>query len=170
MGIVRSAIRLLVVAVAAGVFAAASLAGPVTKQNGKAPAFSGFTSICTLPQYLFYGFCDGDAAKFTGVKGKMDAVQTKVGRYDLNFTFSGLTPGAVYRLWGNNGSFFVIGTVIADLSGNAKFGYQTSSPAGLGFDLNFIRGDWDVNGVTIVTSYWTNQLLSVNPDGTISAG
>ena len=165
----RNVIRISVLA-AACVFAAAALAGPVTKQNGKSPAFTGFTSICTLPQYLFYGFCDGDATKFTNVAGKMDAVQSKLGRYDLNFSFTNLAPGATYRLWGNNGSFFVIGTAIADASGGVKFGYQTTSPAGLGFDLNQLRGDWDVNGITLVTSYWSNQLLSVNPDGTISAG
>ncbi len=51
----------LSVAVAACVVAAAALGAPVTKQNGKSPAFSGFTSICTLAPYLFYGDCAGDA-------------------------------------------------------------------------------------------------------------
>ena len=54
-------------------------------------------------------------------------------------------------------------------SGSISFEYQTRAPAGLGFDLNRVRGDWDVDGVTSVTSYWSNQLLTVNPDGTISA-
>jgi hypothetical protein len=157
------------VVVAALVFSAVAFAGPVTKQNGKS-GLAPFASICTLPQYLFYGFCDGDAAAFTNVSGKLDVVQSKPGRYDLNFTFTNLTPGGVYRLWGNNGSFFVVATAVADLSGSAKYTYQTTSPAGLGFDLNSIRGDWDVNGVTIVTTYWTNHLLGVNSDGTLSAG
>ena len=166
---VRSAIRLFVV-VAACVFVATAAGKPLTKQNGKSPAFTGFTSICTLPPYLFYGFCGGSSGNFTNVSSRMNAVQAKPGRYNLEFSFSGLTPGGVYRLWGNNGSFFVVGTDVADRSGSVDFDYQTTSPAGLGFDLNSIRGDWDVNGVTIVTSYWSNQLLTVNSDGTLSAG
>jgi hypothetical protein len=169
MGIVRSAIRLVVV-VAACVFVATAAGKPLTKQNGKSPAFTGFTSICTLPPYLFYGFCGGNSSTFTNVTSRMNAVQAKPGRYNLEFSFSGLTPGGVYRFWGNNGAFFVIGTDIADGSGSVDFDYQTTSPAGLGFDLNFIRGGWDVNGITIVTSYWSNQLLSVHSDGTLSAG
>jgi hypothetical protein len=165
---VRRSIHISVI-VAALVFAAAAFGAPVTKQNGKS-SLTPFTSICTLPQYLVYGFCDGDATAFTNVKGKLDAVQSKPGRYDLNFTFTNLTPGGVYRLWGNNGSFFVVGTAVADLSGSAKYTYQTTSPAGLGFDLNVVRADWDVNGITIVTSYWSNQLLSVKSDSTLSAG
>ncbi len=164
----RACIRLTVV-VAACVFAAAALGAPLTKQNGKSPAFSAFTSICTLPQYLFYGYCEGDASAFTNVQGRMNAVQAKPGRYNLGISFTNLIPGAVYRLWGNNGSFFVIGTDVADLSGSVEFDYQSTSPAGLGFDLNRVRAGWDVNGVTIVTSYWSNQLLAVNPDGTLSA-
>lgn len=166
---IRSAIRLLIV-IAACVFVASAFGKPLTKQNGKSPAFTEFTSICTLPPYLFYGFCDGNSSNFTNVTGRMNAVQPKAGRYNLELSFGGLTPGAVYRLWGNNGSFFVIGTQIADSAGSVDFAYQTASPAGLGFDLNQLRGGWDVNGITLVTSYWSNQLLSVNPDGTISAG
>jgi hypothetical protein len=166
---VRSAIRLFVV-VAACVFVATAAGKPLTKQNGKSPAFTGFTSICTLPQYLNYGFCNGNATAFSGVKSRMNAVQPKPGRYNLEFSFSGLTPGAVYRFWGNNGAFFVIGTQIADGSGSVDFDYETTSPAGLGFDLNQLRGDWDFNGITLVTSYWSNQLLSVNTDGTLAAG
>lgn len=161
---VRSAIRLVVV-VAACVFVAAAAGKPLAKQNGKSPAFEDFTSICTLPPYLFYGFCNGDATRFTNVRGKMNAVQAKPGRYNLEFTFENLTPGVNYRLWGNNGSFFSIGTAVADSSGSVEYSYQTTSPAGLGFDLNTVLGD-----VTIVTSYWSNQLLTVNPDGTLSAG
>jgi hypothetical protein len=171
MGMVRSAIRLAIVA-AACVFAAAAFAGPITKQNGKAPAFANFTSICTLPPYLFYGFCNGDATTFTNVQGKIDAVQAKPGRYDLDFTFTNLTPNAPYRLYGNNGAFFVIGATVANGSGTVKFSYQTTSPAGLGFDLNRILGaDITVPGdATVVTSYWSNQLLRVNPDSTLAAG
>jgi hypothetical protein len=172
MGSVRSAIRLSIVA-AACVFAAAAFAGgPITKQNGNSPAFANFTSICTLPGFISYGFCNGDATTFTNVKGRIDAVQPKVGQYNLDLTFTNLTPGAPYRLWGNNGSFFVIGAALANASGTLKFSYQTSSPGGLGFDLNRIL-DSTVNGpgdVTVVTSYWSHQLLRVNPDTTLSAG
>jgi hypothetical protein len=159
----------LSVAAAACVVAAAALGAPVTKQNGRSPAFTGFTSICTLAPYLFYGDCNGDATAFTNVKSRMNAIQAKAGRYNLEFTFSNLTPGTVYRLWGNDGAFFKIGTAVVGDTGSVSFEYQTKAPAGLGFDLNHIRGDWDVNGVTQMTSYWSNQLLTVNPDGTLSA-
>ena len=166
---VGRALLCLSVAAAACVVAAAALGAPVTKQNGKSPAFTGFTSICTLAPYLFYGDCNGDATAFTNVKTRMNAIQAKPGRYNLEFTFSNLTPGTVYRLWGNDGAFFKIGTAVVGDTGSVSFEYQTRAPAGLGFDLNRIRGDWDVNGFTQVTSYWSNQLLAVNPDGTLSA-
>lgn len=159
----------LSVAVAACVVAAAALGAPVTKQNGKSPAFSGFTSICTLAPYLFYGDCAGEPTKYTNVQGRINAIQAKPGRYNLDFTFTHLTPGEVYRLWGNNGSFFKIAKTVADASGSISFSYQTTAPAGLGFDLNRLRGGLDVDEVTVVTSYWSNQLLTVLPDGTISA-
>jgi hypothetical protein len=75
------------------VAAGPSFAGPITKQNGQKPAFDAFTSICAVPGYANYGLCGGDATRFTGIKGKMNAVQPKQGRYNLDFTFTGLTPG-----------------------------------------------------------------------------
>jgi hypothetical protein len=105
---VGRALMCLLVATAACVVAAAALGAPVTKQNGKSPAFSGFTSICTLAPYLIYGDCNGDATAFTNVNSRMNAIQAKPGRYNLEFTFSNLTPGTVYRLWGNDGAFFTI--------------------------------------------------------------
>jgi hypothetical protein len=41
---------------------------------------------------------------------------------------------------------------------------HTTRPA-----LNQLRGGLDMDEVTVVTSYWSNQLLTVNPDGTLSA-
>ena len=107
--------------------------------------------------------------RYTNVQGRINAIQAKPGRYNLDFTFTNLTPGEVYRLWGNNGSFFKIAKAVADASGSISFSYQTTAPAGLGFDLNRLRGGLDVDEVTVVTSYWSNQLLTVLPDGTISA-
>ncbi len=59
---------------------------------------------------------------------------------------------------------------MAALDGTAKFSYQTSSPSNLGFDLNILRDPDDFHGVTLVTSYWSEQALQVlNPDGTLYA-
>jgi hypothetical protein len=156
-----------IVAVAVG--AAPSQAGPITKQNGSNPAFEAFTSICSVAGYADYGLCGGDVTRFTQVKGKMNAVQPKLGRYNLDFSFTGLTPGVEYRLWATrdaipyNGTYFEVGRAFADAAGNAAYKLQTTSPGGLGFDLNTVLGD-----VTIVTSWWSGQYLVVNADGTIS--
>lgn len=150
---------------AALMVAPAFAGGPVTKQNGATPAFDAFTSICAVSGYASYGNCGGDVTTYTNVSGRIDAVQAKQGRYNLNFTFRNLTPGVIYRLWGTYGSgFFEIGTTVADDSGVVQFSYQTTSPVGLGFDLNIFHGD-----VTVVTSYWSGQLLAMNPDGTLYA-
>jgi hypothetical protein len=164
----------LVLAVAAavlavGVVAAPSNAGPITKQNGVNPAFDAFTSICSVPGYADYGLCGGDATRFTQIKGKMNAVQAKQGRYNLDFSFTNLTPGVEYRLWATRdaipfqGTYLEVGRAFADAAGNAAYKLQTTSPGGLGFDLNTVQGD-----VTIVTSWWSGQYLVVNADGTIS--
>ena len=106
---------------------------------------------------------------FANVQGKLNAIQAKQGRYNLDFTFSNLTPGVEYRLWATHDaqpydlSFFVVGRAFADLSGNAVFKLQTTTPGGLGFDLNTVEPN-----VTVVTSWWSGQYLVVNPDGTLS--
>jgi len=146
-----------------------SSAGPITKQNGSKPAFNAFTSICAVPGYASYGYCGGDVTRFSDVKGKLNAIQAKQGRYNLEFTFEGLTPGVEYRLWAtrdalpHNLSFVEAGRAFADLAGNVGFKLQTTQPGGLGFDLNTV----DPN-VTIVTSWWSGQYLVVNADGTLS--
>lgn len=137
-------------------------AGPVTKQNGSTPVLR-FTSICAVGGYAEYGNCNGDVTTYTNIDGRMNAVQAKPGRYNLGFAFKNLTPGVNYRLWGNNGSFFSIGTAVADTAGEVRFSYQTSSPAGLGFDLNIVDGD-----ITVVTSLWSGQRLGVNPDSSLN--
>ena len=155
--------------IAVGVAAGPSQAGPITKQNGVNPAFDAFTSICSVPGYADYGLCDGDVTRFTDVKGKMNAIQSKQGRYNLDFTFTNLTPGVEYRLWATyngvpgGGTYLEVGRAIADLSGKAAYKLQTSEPSGLGFDLNTVQGD-----ITIVTSWWSGQYLIVNGDGTLS--
>jgi hypothetical protein len=148
-------------------------AGPITKQNGSTPVFKDFTSICTVPGYLNFGACDGNATKFTWIKGKVNAIQPKEGRWNLGISFTGLQPGLAYRLWGNQdgatpspgvvSGFFVIGDAVADANGTANFSYQTSNPNNLGFDLNMMP--WNI---TVVTSYWSQQAIKVlNADGTL---
>jgi hypothetical protein len=176
--------RVLTIAATVAAFAllacsAALGGGPITKQNGQSPAFSSFTSICAVSGYASYGFCAGSTTTFSGVKGKINAVQAKPGRYNLGISFDGLTPGATYRLWGNRDGaaqagkidgFFKIADAVADGGGSVEFDYQTTDPAPLAFDLNQLRDPWDVNGITIVTSYWSKQFLHVNADTSLSAG
>jgi len=158
--------------------AAVAAAAPITKQNGSAPLFKDFTSICGVPGYVNYGLCNGSSTTFTDVTGRINAVQPKPDIWNLGFTFTHLQPGALYRLWGNRqgttpvageiSGFFIIGTVTAALDGTARFSYQTSSPTNLGFDLNFLSSPDVYNGTTLVTSYWSSQWIQVlNPDGTL---
>jgi hypothetical protein len=153
-------------------------ADPITKQNGSTPVFKDFTSICTVAGYVNFGWCGGDPTKFTWIKGKVNAIQAKEGRWNLGISFSGLTPGMTYRLWGNQdgatpspgviSGFFIIGDAVADSAGTARYSYQTTNPNNLGFDLNVIDHPWSYNGVTLVTSYWSQQAIKVlNPNGTL---
>ena len=148
-------------------FAGVSQAGgPATKQNGSTPVISTFTPICAVPGYANYGLCGGSTTTFDGVGGKMNAVQPKAGSYNLDFSFSGLTPGVEYRLWATKDAVLPwteVGRAFATASGTLAFKFQTTSPSGLGFDLNTINGD-----ITIVTSWWSGQKLVVNADGTLS--
>jgi hypothetical protein len=172
-------LSLALVSALALVASSAALAGggPITKQNGKNPLFTDFTSICAVAGYVNYGDCAGSTSTFGDVKGRINAIQAKPGRWNLGISFKNLHPGTVYRLWGNRdglaiagelAGFFQIGTVTAGFDGSAEFDYQTTDPANLGFDLNYLRGDWDTNGITVVTSYWSQQSIKVmNPDGTL---
>jgi hypothetical protein len=164
----RSALAGLVVATLA--FAGASQAGgPVTSQNGKNPAISAFTSICAVPGYSHYGLCGGSTASSTDVAGKLNAIQPKPGRYNLEFSFTNLTPGVEYRLWATRdavpfgGSWSEVGRSFADGSGSVSYKLTTDDPDGLGFDLNTVAGD-----ITIVTSWWSGQKLVQNADGTLA--
>ena len=152
--------------VAALLLAASAQGGPITKQNGSSPVISAFTPICAVPGYASYGHCGGSTSTFSGVRGTMNAVQAKPGRYNLEFSFSGLTPGVEYRLWStkDTGSpWNEVGRAFASESGALSFKLQTTSPGGLGFDLNTVLGD-----VTVVTSWWSGQKLVVNADSTLS--
>ena len=150
---------------------AAAGGGPITKQNGSTPVFTSFASICALASYASYGYCAGGKSTLPLVSGKINAVQAKRGVWNLGLSFAGLQPGQAYTLWGNSTpgpavpgqivGFFAIGTVVADTDGTAEFDYRTTAPENLGFDLN-------LNGYTIVTSYWSNQRLHVNADSTLS--
>ncbi len=143
--------------------------GPITKQNGSDAVIKAFTSICAVSGYADYGLCGGDVTKFTNVGGKMNAIQPKAGTYNLEFVFTNLTPGVEYRLWATRdavpfgGTFTEVGRATADGAGSAKYQLQTTSPGGLGFDLNTVQGD-----TTIVTSWWSGQKLVVNADSTLS--
>jgi hypothetical protein len=165
----------LVTMIAAGALAVVPTGGaaPITKQNGGTPVFKDFTSICAVPGYVNYGLCGGVATTFTNIRGKVNAVQPKTGRWNLGISFTGLQPGTALRLWGTQDSatpspgvvngFFQIGIGTADLNGSLNFSYQTSDPSNLGFDLNTLYGD-----VTLVTSYWSQQAIKVlNADGTL---
>jgi hypothetical protein len=157
---------------------AALAGGPVSKQNGTTPVFRDFTSICSVSGYLNYGNCGGDATTYGNVTGRINAVQAKLGRWNLGVSFKNLQPGALYRLWGNQdgavpsageiSGFFPIATAVAGLDGSASFSYQTSTPSGLGFDLNILDDITVYRGITVVTSYWSEQAIKVmNPDGSL---
>ena len=156
----------------------AAVGAPITKQNGSNPVFKNFTSICAVPGYADYGFCNGDPRTFTWITGRINAVQAKVGVWNLGISFSHLQPSASYKLWGNQptapsipgvlSGFFPIATVVAGADGTAQYSYQTSDPTKLGFDLNILRYPDDYYGFTVVTSYWSNQQIKVlNADGTL---
>jgi hypothetical protein len=171
-------VLVLAFAVAALAVAASAFAAPITKQNGRDPAFADFTSICGVAGYIDYGLCQGSASRFADVRGRINAVQAKQGVWNLGLSFSHLEPGSIYRLWGNRSGtapsardisgFFIIGSTAADPSGAAKFSYQTTDPTNLGFDLNVLPTPDTYNGITIVTSYWSSQWLQVlGVDGTL---
>jgi hypothetical protein len=151
--------------------------GPITKQNGSTPLFADFTSICSVPGYQSYGNCGGSTETYSGVRGRINAVQAKLGVWNLGVSFSGLEPGATYRLWGNRSAsaptpgvidaFFIAGTVVASLDGKAEFSVRTSEVTNLGFDLNVLQAD-EFRGTTVVTSYWSSQTIQVlNEDGAL---
>jgi len=161
----RALLAVLVLALAsAGALAAPSHGAPITKQNGKSPAFDTFTSICAVSGFAGYGLCGGDATRFTNVTGKMNAIQPKAGRYNLEFEFGNLTPGVEYRLWSTRDgrAFSEVGRMFASSSGKLEFKLESTAPAGLGFDLNTINGD-----IPVVTSWWSGQQLVLNADGTL---
>jgi len=100
------------------------------------------------------------------IKLRINAVQAKPGRWNLELTFAHLRPGVAYTLWGNQTGatpvpgvvfgFFAIGTSLADAGGTATFDYQTTNPSNLGFDLNTTDPNY-----TVVTSWWSSQWLRI---------
>jgi hypothetical protein len=155
---------LLFAAVAALSVVGLGQAAPITKQNGSSPVLQ-FRSICALSTYVNYGFCGGDPNKFADVEGKLNAVQPKLGQYNLDFSFKNLTPGVEYRLWSNDGAGWVaVGQAFADESGAVSYKLQTENPNGLGFDLNTVSGN-----ITIMTSWWSSQQLVKKADGMLSS-
>ena len=169
--------RLVVLTVLFGtLLVAGASAAPLTKQNGRSPASTRFTSICAVPGFAGYGFCNGDTSQFANVTGRINAVQPKAGVWNLDLSFANLEPGVAYTLWGNRSGampsveprivsgFFEIATAVADASGSVSFSYQTTDPVDLGFDLNASGPN-----VTVVTSWWSVQWLEKNPDGTLYA-
>jgi hypothetical protein len=151
--------------------AASPGSGPVTKQNGSSALFTGFTPICAVAGFASYGNCGGSTATYAGVRGRIDAVQPKPGRWNLGVSFSGLEPGRAYQLWGNQRpdepvpgvvvGWFGIAVGVADEGGRLSFAYQTTDPSYLGFDLNVLSDPSEVGGITVTTSYWSNQRIQV---------
>lgn len=152
--------------------------GPITKQNGQMPVFDDFTPICAVPGYANYGNCGGSTTTYANVRGRINAVQPKPDVWNLGLSFSGLQPGAYYKLWGNRRpdapvqgvieGFFAIAVGVADADGRLAFSYRTSDPASLGFDLNVLSHADDFGGITVTTSYWSSQAIQVlNADGTL---
>ncbi len=99
MARMKSALSAVAIVATLTLVGSALAGGPVTKQNGSKPVIEKFTSICAVAGYAGYGLCGGSTNTFSGVGGKMNAVQPKSGTYNLDFSFSGLTPGTEYRLW-----------------------------------------------------------------------
>jgi hypothetical protein len=156
----------------------AASSGTGTKQNGQSPLFNDFTPICAVPGYVNYGNCAGDPTTYANVRGKINAMQPKPGRWNLGISFVGLEPGRYYKLWGNQqaedpsrgdiSGFFPIAVAIADTTGRASFSYQTTNPSYLGFDLNVLEDANEFRGTTVTTSYWSSQRIQVlNADGTL---
>jgi hypothetical protein len=48
--------------------------------------------------YADYGLCGGVTSTFSGVGGKLNAIQPKLGTYNFEFLFTGLTPATEYKL------------------------------------------------------------------------
>jgi hypothetical protein len=165
----------LVIAALALSASATAGSGPITKQNGSSPAFTTFTSICRITGFLLYGDCHGNVATFDSVTGRIDAIQPKLGVWNLTLSFSHLQPGGIYRLFGNRSGitpvpgnadgFFSIDIRTASLDGTVSFDYQTTSPANLAFDLNSLSNGNTGSGNTLVTSYWSKQWLQVATGG-----
>src|SRR5689334_11299508 len=107
---------LALAALIAGLTAATAAAGPVTKQNGRNALFTSFTPICSMPAFLNYGYCNGNAQTFADVGGRIDAVQPKAGTWNFDLTFTHLRPGVSYTLWGNQSG-------AAPIPGQAFFGW-----------------------------------------------
>jgi hypothetical protein len=164
----RSALTAVAIVATFTLVGSAQAAGPVTKQNGSSPVLN-FTPICAVTGYADYGLCGGVTSTFSGVGGKLNAIQPRLGTYNFEFLFSGLTPATEYKLLATldavpfGGTWVEVGRAVADAAGNVTFSMVTTSPVGLGFDLNRVAGD-----ITITTSWWSGQKLVKNADTTLS--
>jgi hypothetical protein len=164
----RSALTAVAIVATLTLVGSAQAAGPVTKQNGSSPVLN-FTPICAVTGYADYGLCGGVTSTFSGVGGKLNAIQPRLGTYNFEFLFSGLTPATEYKLLATldavpfGGTWVEVGRSVADAAGNVTFSMVTTSPVGLGFDLNRVAGD-----ITITTSWWSGQKLVKNADTTLS--
>jgi hypothetical protein len=164
----RSALTAVAIVATLTLVGSAQAAGPVTKQNGSSPVLN-FTPICAVTGYADYGLCGGVTSTFSGVGGKLNAIQPRLGTYNFEFLFSGLTPATEYKLLATldavpfGGTWVEVGRAVADAAGNVTFSMVTTSPVGLGLDLNRVAGD-----ITITTSWWSGQKLVKNADTTLS--
>jgi len=164
----RSALTAVAIVATLALVGSAQAGGPVTKQNGSSPVLN-FTPICAVTGYADYGLCGGVTSTFSGVGGKLNAIQPKLGTYNFEFVFTGLTPATEYKLLATRdavpfgGTWVEVGRAVADATGAVSFSMVTTSPVGLGFDLNRVAGD-----ITITTSWWSGQKLVKNADTTLS--
>jgi hypothetical protein len=164
----RSALTTAAIVAALMLVGSAQAGGPVTKQNGSSPVLN-FTPICAVAGYADYGLCGGSTTTFSGVGGRLNAIQPKLGTYNFEFLFSGLTPATEYKLLATRnavpfgGTWVEVGRAVADAAGAVTFSMVTTDPVGLGFDLNRVAGD-----ITITTSWWSGQKLVKNADTTLS--
>jgi hypothetical protein len=92
----RSALTAVAIVATLTLVGSAQAGGPVTKQNGSSPVLN-FTPICAVAGYADYGLCGGLTSTFSGVGGKLNAIQP-VRHYNLELRLSGLTPATEYKL------------------------------------------------------------------------
>ena len=128
---------------------------PSRSRTGQSPVISNFTPICAVPGFASYGFCGGPTTTFSGVGGKLNAVQPKLGTLQLRVPLLRPDPGGRVQALVDRGDAFggtwvEVGRAVANAAGAVTFSMVTTSPAGLGFDLNTIARQHHHHNVVVV--------------------